>query len=415
MKKRLGRLLWTLLALISSNFSVLAQPSEKEKPRLIDFGSSLRPDFVKKNREDQKTEKRNGGAGEEDVIRINTELVVSDVMVTDKQGRLIRNLTKDDFIVTEDNLPQQVETFSIGDGGTIPRSIVLIIDYSGSQLPYIKTSVAAAKTLIDKLKPQDRVAIVTDDVELLADFTRDRRLLKEKLDSLETNALSGRLGRSHQYSALLATLNELFDEEDVRPIVIFQTDGDEFGFLKGNFTPLDKEVAAMFPYEQTERNFSYKDVVMAAEKARATVYTVIPGARFMGLSDRELVEQGKITYENRIRMSAEILNRPALPPRSKENIERWSVFYAKMILRQHVPIASLAKSTGGWADYLEKPEQADDVYSRILIDIDNRYLLGYYPTNQTRDGKRRTVKVAVRGHPEYKVWGRKAYFAPEPK
>lgn len=51
----------------------------------------------------------------------------------------------------------------------VPRTIVLIIDYSGSQLPFIKNSVAAAKVLVDKLGPKDLMAIVTDDVELLLD------------------------------------------------------------------------------------------------------------------------------------------------------------------------------------------------------------------------------------------------------
>jgi hypothetical protein len=42
-------------------------------------------------------------------------------------------------------------------------------------------------------------------------------------------------------------------------------------------------------------------------------------------------------------------------------------------------------------------------------------VIGYYPTNKARDGKRRTVTIEVRDHPEYIVWGRKAYFAPLPE
>ncbi len=45
-------------------------------------------------------------------------------------------------------------------------------------------------------------------------------------------------------------------------------------------------------------------------------------------------------------------------------------------------------------------------------DMNNRYVIGYYPTNKTHDGKRRTIKIEVRGHPEFVVWGRKVYFAP---
>ena len=120
----------------------------------------------------------------------------------------------------------------------MPRTIVLIIDYSGSQLAYLKNSVAAAKVLVDKLGPRDRMAIVTDDVEMLIDFTGDKKKLKDELDelldrtTLKTRGVfrrgkTLRVGRSMQYSALMATLNEAFDEEDVRPVIIFQTDGDE--------------------------------------------------------------------------------------------------------------------------------------------------------------------------------------------
>ena len=71
----------------------------------------------------------------------------------------------------------------------------------------------------------------------------------------------------------------------------------------------------------------------------------------------------------------------------------------------------IAELSGGNLGFIEKPEDAEGVYSNIFNLISNRYLIGYYPTNQGRDGKRREMKVAVRNHPEYIVTGRKAYFA----
>jgi len=86
---------------------------------------------------------------------------------------------------------------------------------------------------------------------------------------------------------------------------------------------------------------------------------------------------------------------------------------AEIWYRLHLALASLAKGTGAWADYLEQPEQANELYTRVLNDINRRYVIGYYPTNRTRDGKRRKVSIEVRGHPEYIVVGRKTYFAPQ--
>jgi hypothetical protein len=90
----------------------------------------------------------------------------------------------------------------------------------------------------------------------------------------------------------------------------------------------------------------------------------------------------------------------------KTNIER--------VAKMQAMLASVATVSGGWADFLEKPEQADAIYSRIFSDINQRYIVGYYPTNKERDGKRRKIEFKVKGHPEYQVYGRLSYFAPEP-
>jgi len=59
-------------------------------------------------------------------------------------------------------LPSHERTKTRKSGATVPRSIILIIDYSPSQFAYIKDSIEAAKVLVDKLKPRDRMAVVTD-------------------------------------------------------------------------------------------------------------------------------------------------------------------------------------------------------------------------------------------------------------
>ena len=74
----------------------------------------------------------------------------------------------------------------------------------------------------------------------------------------------------------------------------------------------------------------------------------------------------------------------------------------------------VAQLSGGWADFLEQPDQSADIYARILSDINGRYIIGYQPANTERDGKLRQVTIEVRGHPEYSVWGRTSYYAPVP-
>ena len=75
-------------------------------------------------------------------------------------------------------------------------------------------------------------------------------------------------------------------------------------------------------------------------------------------------------------------------------------------------LAGVAARTGGWTDFLERPEQASSIYARIFSDINQRYIVGYYPTNKDRDGKRRKINIEVKGHPDYTIVGRKFYYAP---
>lgn len=320
-------------------------------------------------------------AADDDVIKIETNLVVSDILVLDKKGRSVQGLKKEDFIITENGEAQNIEMFSLGENVTIPRTIALIIDYSRSLRPYVNTSVEAAKVLVDKLNPKDRMAIIADDAGLLVDFTSDKSLLKRGLNTLKMRSALDLPSRNLQYSVLFAVLNEVFNKNDVYPIIIFQTDGDELNYLK-------------------ERAFSFDDVLKATEKARATIFTIFPGPGLIGLSEKKQINRIKQEIKDKQGYSE---NKYILKRQTQE------------LFQQQLALAKIAKTTGGWNDFLETPEQADRVYPRILEEINRRYVIGYYPTNEQRDGNRRNVKIEVRGHPEYIIEGRKTYLSPEPE
>ncbi|MBO0858992.1 MAG: hypothetical protein J2P21_11065, partial [Chloracidobacterium sp.] len=204
----------------------------QEKQKRATFGSSLKR-LKWDEREQRAVETKEGDERPDSgaVIKMETSLAVFEILALDKKGRAVPGLKKDDFIVIEDGAPQEIASLSPGDGSTVPRSIILIIDYSVSQRPFIESSIEAAKIIVDRLKPNDRMAIVTDDIALLAPFTKDKSKLKDGLDTLRRRAKSKHFGRSEQYSALLATLKELLGGVE-RPIIIFQTDGDELGSLR---------------------------------------------------------------------------------------------------------------------------------------------------------------------------------------
>ena len=82
-----------------------------------------------------------------------------------------------------------------------------------------------------------------------------------------------------------------------------------------------------------------------------------------------------------------------------------------MVSADSLRSARVADLTGGWTSFLEEPVQAADIYARILADINHRYVISYYPTDQAQDGRLRKVHVEVRGHPDYVVQGRTSYYA----
>ncbi len=438
---------WIIAAVLIFGLSTASfAQSPREKPKLKDFGSSLK----KLKWDPQKNEtvsSHQASSNDEDVIRIETSLVTSDVLVTDKQGRPVRDLKATDFAVSEDGVTQQIGHFVLGDNVNLARSIVLIIDYSRSQFPYITDSIEAAKVLVDKLGPYDRLAIITDDVELLVDFTNDKRELKRGLDSLleKTRGSKGflgvggkrpRFGRSAQFSALMATFNEAFDDEDQNPVIVFQTDGDEIEYLRNSVivhevpSGISAELLREVQEEVEQKRklqrdlvteFSLDDVYRAAERSRATIYTIIPRTRLLDLTRDEQVQRLAAEDERsiatwsaasseRVKNSFKVLEEQRRKKLTPEVLQA----RIEQELKVQRALVDLAKLSGGWAEFLETRTQTATIYNRILADLNERYIIGYYPTNRERDGKRRKISIEIKGHPEYVITSRKSYYAPTP-
>lgn len=438
--------LLTALGVSLSSHTGFSQSQERKRPKLKDFGSSLKRlkwdpvanKAVETNQPDQRST-----ASDEDVVRIETLLVTSNILVVDGQGTLVENLTAEDFIVSEDGRPQQIAHFHRGDSASVGRSIVLIFDYSRSQLPFLRRSINAAKLMVEKLAPLDLMAIVTDDVELLVDFTSDKGKLKDALDSIIERTKTritrsqliqqSRFGQSDQYSALLATLKEAFRPEDLRPIIVFQTDGDEAFYLRDSTlsisappdVPDDFKAQVVKAAElntqqliQQKREFGLRDIYEAAERSRATIYTVVPGVQMTDRTPEEQLAQMKKLVEQIDTEGPQVsreVRAQIVAHRKRQRIFSDANLMAEARSRAVIQgaLAGVAQRAGGWTEFLEKPEQAKGIYDRVLADINRRYLIAYYPTNKERDGARRKIKIEIKGHPEYHILGRNSYLAPK--
>src|SRR5215211_1321454 len=110
---------------------------------------------------------------QDDVLRLNADLVMLDVTVYDQSSNLaVMNLAEKDFQVFEDKVPQEIKFFS---KDQVPVSVVFTIDTSGSMRAKLDTIIKASKNLVKDSRKGDEMAVIEfkEAPELLCEFTGD--------------------------------------------------------------------------------------------------------------------------------------------------------------------------------------------------------------------------------------------------
>lgn len=97
---------------------------------------------------------------EDEVIKVNSRLIVVPVSVTDANGNPVHGLKQSDFVLREENRPQTID--NVGNAETVPLEITLLFDISATTSPMFKfQQETAAKFLQEVMKPSDRATIYT--------------------------------------------------------------------------------------------------------------------------------------------------------------------------------------------------------------------------------------------------------------
>src|SRR3982751_4480429 len=132
---------------------------------------------------------------DDDVIRVDTQLVDIPLIVTDKSGKAILNLKQNNFIIYEDGKKQEVAEFNATNA---PFEVALLLDTSGSTRSDLTLIQRAAANFIASLRPGDKVSVISYKTErndtqafavseVLNDLTDDRNKLKSVLDAVKTS------------------------------------------------------------------------------------------------------------------------------------------------------------------------------------------------------------------------------------
>ena len=186
---------------------------------------------------DKKGQQRQGAqaeektVGREDVININTELVLLDVSVVDQGNQPIFNLTKEHFSVYEDKVAQEIDSISREE---VPVSVGFVIDTSGSMRSKLQTVADATLGLIKQMRNDDEgfLAQFKAEPELVQDFTGDKRELEDSVGELFTS------GGTALLDAIIATADYAHEKgKRRRKALVIISDG-----LEKNSSVKEKEV-----------------------------------------------------------------------------------------------------------------------------------------------------------------------------
>jgi Ca-activated chloride channel homolog len=151
-------------------------------------------------------------------------LVSVPVTVSDREGRYIPGLKKDDFTLYQDGVKQNIAFFATEDE---PVSVALLLDTSASTKEVLGDIRDAAKDFIALLNPSDQCLVATYDsqVRIINPFTSDREILKKSLDKIRTDEKEGTV----MLGAVAQIARDAFAGVKGRKVIVLLSDGKDYG------------------------------------------------------------------------------------------------------------------------------------------------------------------------------------------
>ena len=301
-----------------------------------------------------------------DIISVNTTEVLLPVTVRDREGRIVTDLTRKNFRVFEEGIEQPLSDLSLRQ---VPVDVVLMVDASSSVADNLDDFRRAAEGFAQYLASDDRISLIQfdDRVLLLQDWTRNRLQFRRSL----RRVAPGMFTRFND--AIVLAAREQFARGIARRAIIVLTDGIDSG-----------------------RGTTFAVALRVALEAQATVYVVSNTEIERAKKESELgsllgattasVRFNQIQIDD-LRMGLEALDA------SEKNLE------------------NLTSATGGRLYRPRSFGDLDSTYAEVANELRHQYALYYSPTNKTRDGRFRSVRVQT--EPAYRVSARIGYYAPK--
>ena len=375
-------------------------------------------------------------------LRVQTNVVLVDVRVTDKRGQPATGLQADDFRVFEDGVEQKITSFSLeniaqlastaGENGAPPtvdlgklpstasvaqvnrlvqdhRLVVLFFDLTSMPVDDLLRAVKAAENFMRKqMTPADLVAVTTysSDLRVVQNFTNDRDELDKAIESI-------RIGEA-------ATLA---DQGEIGAAGGTNANGEEI---------VTQDTSEAFTPDETEFNIFNTDQKLGALESLADLLRGVPGRKSV-IHFSSGIERTGIENQAQLRATTDAANRAnvsfytvdarglvGLPPggdASSASPSGTAIYTASATTSQmssleegRETLASLAADTGGRTFY--DLNDFGPAFTGVQQDNSTYYLLGYSSSNTKSDGRFRRIRVEV-NRAGVKVQARPGYYAPK--
>lgn len=278
------------------------------------------------------------------------------VSVSDREGRYISGLKKDDFRILQDGKEQKVSFFATEDE---PVSVALLIDTSASTKAVLDKIREAANDFIQLLNKNDKCLVATFDseVKVLAPFTSDREALEKSLDKIQTGEREGTV----VFSAVEQIAREQFVKTEGRKIIVLLSDGKDYGSA-----------------------ISKRDLFSKLEESDVMIYSI-----FYQTGRVEVDSTGAVKQPEEIKKPEEqkpkkkkkkgysikiLLARDPNTPEEIKLLDQVTSMEAVNVLQE------MSDTTAG-RFYMSDAPKLSQIFKRIAAEVRQQYRLGFYSGN----------------------------------
>lgn len=302
---------------------------------------------------------------DEEVIKVETNLVTIPVSVNDRNGFYVPDLQQRNFKIFENGVEQEIAYFGTSNQ---PFTVVLLIDVSPSTYYKIEEIQAAASAFVQQLNPQDQVMVIEFDsnVHVLTEITGDRDKIYKAINR------TGFGDGTSLYDAVDFSLRKRLDKIKGRKAIVMFTDG----------------------VDTTSGRASFESTLDDAEESEAVIFPIYYN-----------------TFLNNIGIGGGgVMSAPPTLGLPGGIGGRSTAGISAEYTRGRAYLTQLAATTGGKVFRADStPGGLTKAFESIAEELSRQYSIGYYPSTSGETGERRQIRVRV-DRPKLVIRARDSYI-----